>query len=150
VKGYNTGHNTYAWTPSQAGIYTFEVRSRIAGSMAAYEGRTWLTFVVVDFPLVSFVTVESSKSSPQPLGTVGTVTITGKANGDNAGSYEYEIHLKHPVTGWSIVKGYKVGNNTYAWTPSQAGSYIFEVRTRVAGSTAAYEARAQLYFTVTP
>jgi hypothetical protein len=126
---------TYTLTPAwgSEGNYGIQAWVRSAGSTAVYD--TWAgmpLFDVVRAPLQ--VTVGSL--SPLPPGTA--VTIKGLV-GDTTATFEYQFWLYNRGTGtWSLARTYST-NGTFVWTPTSAGSYLFQVWARKVGSTADYD-----------
>jgi len=91
---------------------------------------------------VSFSTV-----SPPSSTTVGTpVAFTALATGGV--NPQYQFLVRTPAGVWSTAQGY--GSATFNWTTTglAAGTYAIQVRARNAGSTASYEAVAQINYTL--
>jgi len=128
--------NTWAWTPSSTGTYSFQVWARNAGSAAIYDAwRPAGPFVVAPPPPLSITGLTSSPSSPVAIGTplLWTATATG-----GTGPYTYKFLVYDGVT-WTVGRDWG-STNTWLWMPSSAGTYTIQVWARNAGSAAAYDA----------
>jgi hypothetical protein len=126
---------TYSWTPAwgSEGNYGMQVWARSNGSTATYDAWAGLPlYDIVRAPLQLTV----GALSPLPPGTPVTVTALV---GDTTASFEYAFYLYNQTTGtWSAARAYST-TNTFVWTPSAAGSYLFQVWARKVGSTAQYD-----------
>jgi hypothetical protein len=142
------GAATFSWVPAQAGSYAVWVAARNAGSPAASEASSWMSFDVVDNPPVKSVALTPDKPSPEAKTTVGGVTFRAKASGPGS-SYEYKFWLKGPTTAntWTVARAYDK-SNTFSWQPSQPGTYEVSVYARNAGSPAGHEAVAGVSFEI--
>ena len=141
---------TFDWTPSEAGIYTIQVRARNAGSLAAYEASRYLAFTVVENSPVTAVSlvITNGKKSPGDLGAIGTVQFSAAATG-TTNNYEYLFMVKNSIDNvWITLQDWS-GSGTFPWTPTEAGSYTIQVRARNVGSSAAYETYQKWYFKIT-
>jgi hypothetical protein len=152
-QAYGNG-NTWAWTPTQGGDFEVVVYTRNVGMSVAFEAKKWMFFRVIDSPPISFVNLVADKVSPASLATVGTVTFTADANGDDAsGTYDYQFAMKGPGIAdgntWVVQQFYGNGN-TFAWTPSQTGSYEIVVFSRNIGMTISREAQKWMMFVIDP
>jgi cell wall-associated protease len=83
------------------------------------------------------------KASPQPAGT--TVTFTASAG--CTGTPQYRFWVKAPGGAWTIAQDYGA-SSTFVWNTAgkPAGTYQLEVDVRNAGSTASYQAVANVSF----
>ena len=144
-QGYGPG-NTWSWTPPKPGTYVVQVWVRQVGSTAAYEAWAGSGPITIAGPFSS-VTLVADRSLPVAAGT--TVTWTATAVG--GATAEYRFWLYNGNTGaWTT--GQADGpDNTWEWTPGQAGTYSVQVWVREVGSSAIYQAWAGSgFFTVTP
>ena len=128
--------NTWAWTPSTTGTYSFQVWARNAGSVATYDA--WLPggpFVVAPPAPLSITSLTSNPSSPVPVGTALLWTATAAGG---TGPYTYKFLVYDGVT-WTVGQDWG-STNTWLWRPSNAGTYTIQVWARNAGSSATYDA----------
>ncbi len=138
VKDYGVSGNSWTWdTTGFVGgtMYSVTVWARQAGSTAAYDAYTTISFLLS--PTASSVSLTPSVASPQLPGT--SVTWTATASG-GSGTYEYRFWLYN--NGWNIVKDYAVPGNSWNWdTTGLPGgtTYYVTAWARNAGSTASYE-----------
>ncbi len=126
--------NTWIWTPSSAGTYTFQVWARNAGSSADYDA--WLGAGPYDAirPPPTVASLTANRSSPA---VVGPITWTATATG-GTGPYSYSFLVYDGQT-WSIGQNWSAAN-TWTWQPLTAGTYSIQVWVRNAGSVATYDA----------
>jgi hypothetical protein len=135
VQAYSTS-NTYTWTPQwgEQGKYHLQVWVRNAGSTAEYDA--WKGTTDFDVRLAA-LQVSVDKVFPVPPGT--PVTLTGTF-ADPQQAIEYRFVMYDRSTGtWSEARPYGT-TNTYTWTPTKTGSFVFEIWARKVGSTAEYDA----------
>ena len=87
---------------------------------------------------------------PSPQGTGVQVTFTALVTG-GTGPYEYEFQARFPGGTFGTVRNYST-DNTWTWntTGSSGGGYEIRVNVRNAGSTAPFEARTTIAYTLTP
>ena len=104
-------------------------------------------------PLVlacSLLPTEATLSATPPGGAmVGTsVTFTASAVG-GTGQYEYEFQAKAAGGSFMVTQPY-AQTSSWSWntTGSSAGAYVIRVNVRNAGSTAPFEARATIAYTL--
>jgi cytochrome c peroxidase len=133
--------NTFVWTPAATGNYDILVDVRNAGSTALREASAKLFFYQIGSAGASGVTITPSLASPQPPGTPITFTAQGQGG---SGSYQYRFWL-NSGTGFTVVQDYG-SSSSFAWTPPATGNYDILVDVRNAGSSAAREASAKLFF----
>jgi N-acetyl-anhydromuramyl-L-alanine amidase AmpD len=145
VQNYSSSAN-YTWnTASLApGTYSLEVDVRDHGSTSSYEAVYNATFMLS--PCVN-ATMIPDKASPQAAGT--TVTFTASAS--CTGTAQYRFWVKAPGGGWTIAQDYGA-SNMFVWNTAgkPAGTYSLEVDVRNAGSTASYQAVANVTYTLGP
>ncbi len=114
------------------GRHRLQVRARNAGSLdqVVRQARTvWLN----NLDAMSAVSLSTAPTSPQPAGTL--VTLTGTPTGGN-GRFEYQYRVRGPATGavWQILQDW-TPSNTYQWdTTPYTGTHRVQVRARNAGS----------------
>ncbi|MSM40120.1 MAG: multicopper oxidase domain-containing protein [Geobacter sp.] len=142
VQAYSTT-NTYVWTPTVAGTYVVQVRTRSTGSTSAFQAFAQPSYTITAPVAVTSVTLTPNMTSPRPTGTI--VTFTAAA----VGGYlpQYEFWLRDTAGTWTMVQAYST-TNTYVWTPTVAGTYVVQVRARSTGSTSAFQAYAQPSYTI--
>jgi hypothetical protein len=144
-----SSQSTYAWTTTglAGGQYAFEVWVRDASSNAQYDTWTSLYYTLATPPCTD-ATLSPSVASPQPVGTM--VTLTG---GQSTCIYpEYEFWVLPPgASSWSIAQPWGK-SATYAWntTGIATGQYAFQVWVKDTSSTAAYDTYLGMYYTLTP
>ncbi len=128
--------NTWTWTPTAGGTYSFQVWVRNAGSTA--DNDAWRSFGPIAVPEPSGLTVTTlTPSTPQVMWQT-PVTWTASAVG-GAGPYTYEFNA-YDASGRA--DGREWGpSNSWTWTPTEVGFVSVEVRARNAASTAAYDAQ---------
>lgn len=148
LKDYSSAVDTTWPTASlKPGTYQLGIWVRQAGSTAAYEAYSFVTYTlqVVTAPCAS-VGISSSAPSPQPGATA--VTFTAAANGC-AGTPEYKFFIAPPGRAFGVVQPYGA-SNTYNWdtTGLADGPYQVGVWVRNTGSTTSYEAFAFVTFQI--
>ncbi|HEV2035634.1 MAG TPA: glycosyl hydrolase family 18 protein [Candidatus Dormibacteraeota bacterium] len=135
---------TSAWNTSglPSGTYRLEVDVRDQSSTASYDAVANLTDVL---EACKAAALTPDKASPQPPGT--TVVLTGSAT--CSGTPQYRFWIRPPDGSWAIVQDYSA-TATYGWntTGKASGSYGLEVDVRNQGSTASYDAVANLTYLV--
>jgi hypothetical protein len=126
--------NSFAWMPSQ-GTYYFQVWARNAGSSAAADAFRQVGPYMVTAPAPLTVTsLVADRVFPVPTGT--PVTWTGLARG-GAGPYSYKFFVYNGVT-WTVGQDWSP-SSTWTWVPPAAGTYLFQMWVRNAGSTNPYD-----------
>jgi YD repeat-containing protein len=143
--GYNivqeySASNTFVWTPAATGTNDILVEARNAGSSASRDAYTNVFYYQITSPATG-VTIASSSSSPQSIGTPITFTATGQGGG---GPYEYRFWL-NSGTGYNIIQEYSA-SNTFVWTPAATGAYDILVDVRNAGSSAFRDAYTNVFY----
>jgi hypothetical protein len=144
--GFGTG-NTFSWETAgkAAGTWRFNVWARSAGSAASYEtapaaGPVAFVLTRGGSNACTGVTLTASPASPQPLGTVVTLT----ANAAGCATAEYRFWTLAPTAGatWQpVTAGYQSGNQLVWDTMGKAaGTWQINVWARAAGSTASSDA----------
>ena len=140
---YSTS-NTFAWTPTVAGSYTICVYVKDIASTNAYDQLTTAAFTVTSPAPVAIQSLTPNKSSPQAAGT----QITWTCNATGGTSLEYQFFTYTAANGWVLAQTYST-SNTFAWTPTVAGSYTICVYVKDIASTNAYDQLTTAAFTVT-
>ena len=132
----------YDWTPTTANAaYRVAAWVRSGGNTAeAAEASAEMNFPIGG-SRVTAVSLSANKTSPQAQGTsvVWTATATG-----GAAQYKWWVHANGT---WTQVVDFGA-SNTFTWTPTATGDYRVAVWARGAGSSDAYEATNEAYFTV--
>jgi len=114
----------------------------------------FLLFIAGTFPesqadaAATSVTLSAQPGSPQPTGV--TISFTAQASG-GSGSYKYKFQQRLSTESkWTTVRVYRLAN-TWKWntTGLTSGEYRIRVMAREADSTAPYEARKVLTYTLT-
>ena len=105
-------------------------------------------FDIVSTP-VGFVVLTADKKSPVRLNKAGIITFTAEVNGDDSGGdYQYKFWLKKFTdVSWTMVQDY--GNrNTWAWEPTEKGTYTIRVWAKGAAIPVEYQASETMSFTI--
>jgi Metallo-peptidase family M12 len=127
--------NTFEWTTSIAGSYSFQVWVRNAGSGATYDA--WGGFgpygVTAPGPL-SITTLTADRTFPVPAGT--PVTWTALARG-GIGPYTYRFWVNNG-SAWSLGQDWSA-SPVWTWVPPAAGSYHFQLWVRNVGSASTFD-----------
>ncbi len=137
------GPASYVWTGTGApGTYGIEVDVRAVGSSVSYDAVANSTYTLNP---CSGAALSPDKTSPQPRGTV--VTLTGTAS--CVGTPEYRFWIRPPGGSWTIVQDYSP-TATFKWdtTGLPAGTYYLEVDIRNHGANATYETVNNITFTL--
>jgi len=127
---------SYTWTPTVAnqGAHALQVWVRNAGSPAAYDAWTGLTFDVAG-PAPLAITALTASGTP----AIGVpVTWTAVATG-GVGPRQYQF-WRLDSDGWHLAQDYSA-SASYTWTPTP-GTHAIQVWVRSAGSVTAYDAWA--------
>jgi hypothetical protein len=133
---------THLWAQTgAAGTYALEVDVRDASETTAYDTVANLSYVAGP---CSAATLSPSPAAPQAHGT--PITLTGGAT--CLGTPAYRFWVRAPGGSWKIVQDYS-SSNTFAWTPTVAGTFSLEVDVRDQGATASYEAVSNVTFQAT-
>ena len=143
VQDYSSA-STYTWTATgTAGTYHLEVDVR-ASPNVAYDAVASATYVLNP---CTVATLTPDHPSPQTPGTV----IALNANATCTGTPQYRFWIRPPGGTWTVVQDYG-SSSSYGWNTSgkAAGSYGLEVDIRDQGSSASYEAVANLPYTLNP
>ena len=138
----------WTFTPAAAGTYAVQVWARSAGSTAQYDAMWPSGFFAVSRSVPSTPTLTAS---PGMFVRVGTpVTWTGQSTG-GAQPTQYKFWLYTATAkSWQAVQDWSA-DNTWEWTPGQAGIYAVQVWVRSAGSTATHEGYVSSgFFTISP
>jgi glucose/arabinose dehydrogenase len=134
--------NSFSWTPSTQGTYYFQVWARNAGSSAAADAYLQVGPYNVTAPAPLTVTsLAANRTFPVPAGT--PVTWTGLARG-GTGPYTYKFFVYNGAT-WAVGQDWSP-SSTWTWIPPAAGTYLFQMWVRNAGSSNPYDS----YTTVGP
>jgi len=132
---------TFSWnTTLPAGVYEYSVWARDAGSTSSYDAfATGTAYTLTVAPTCTSVAASAAPASPQAVGTA--VTVTGTASG--CPNPRYEFWMLAPGGSWHVVQPYS-SSATFNWNTGglPAGSYVYSVWVRDAGSTAGYDAFA--------
>lgn len=137
---------------SGAGKYNIQVRARNVGATVPYEARlTGVFYYLTNTAPVTAVSVTTSVPSPQVVGALVDVTAVPTGGG---GAVEYQLwayDINGATPTWRLVRDWQQ-NATLRWDTAQAsggGLYTLQVRARSIGSTATYEARVNMSYTLT-
>ena len=132
--------STWDWVPLASGTYYVQVWVRNAGSAAAYDAWAGSTAASIGSPAP--LTVASFKMAPMsPLFAGASATLTGAGSG-GVGLYMYKFYVYNGST-WTIAQDWSA-SPTLNWTPPTTGTYQFQVWLRNAGSSASWNAWAEL------
>ena len=147
-EGIASGSHFDIVLPSAGGAFQVpgDYLYRDQGSFGNFKG-LWGLLRVSAFPTVSEATLSAT---PPGSATVGTgVVFTASATG-GTGPFEYEFQARVAGGTWVVPAPYGPGN-TWTWntTGSPPGGYEVKVNVRNAGSTAPFEARATIPYTLT-
>ena len=127
--------NSFVWTPPSQGTYYFQAWGRNAGSSAAYDAYRQVGPYSVTAPAPLTVTsLVADRVFPVPTGT--PVKWTGLARG-GAGPYSYKFFVYNGAT-WTVGQDWSP-SSVWIWMPPAAGTYLFQMWVRNAGSTNPYD-----------
>jgi hypothetical protein len=146
--------NTFQWTPTAAGPYSFGVWVRHVGNPADLEaGLGTASFTITAGPVASLTSLTAGNPGPDPLSgpvPVNTpITWTAVASNGGSGTLEYRFWVFRNGA-WSMVRDY-AASSTFQWTPTAAGPYSFGVWVRHVGNPADFEAAlGTATFQITP
>lgn len=136
--------NTCVWTPA-AGKYVLMVWARTAGSTAQYQVYSAQIPYSIAAPAITAVTLTGTPGTPVSVGT--PVTFTAASTGGQA-EYSYRVAIYNGVSWtWTTLRGY-TSDPQFTWNTAQPGRYVMMVWARAQGSTASYQAYAQVPYTV--
>jgi hypothetical protein len=128
--------NTFEWTPSAAGDYSFQVWVRNAGSGTTFDGWAGFgTYGVTALAPLGVTSLTADRMFPVPAGT--PVTWTALARG-GSGPYTYKF-LLYNGSAWTVGADWSASSS---WTlvPPAAGAYSLQVWVRNVGSASTYDA----------
>jgi hypothetical protein len=136
--------STYTWTPTAAGNYTLAVWARSSGNTTdAPEAQRTLNYTIS--AALSVTSLTASVASPQFTNTA--ITFNAAASG---GFSPYQFKFLSTVNGTTTTLRTWNSSASFAWTPTQAGSYVITVWARSSGNSAdAAEASRTLNYTIT-
>jgi hypothetical protein len=127
---------TWVWTPAAAGSYSFQVWARHAGSSNRLDAfRPFGPYTARKPSVLTVRTLTADRVAPTPAGT--PVTWRAVARG-GIGPHTYQFWVWNGRV-WSIGRDWGA-TPTWAWIPAAAGTYVFQVWVRNAGSAASYDA----------
>ncbi len=126
-------------------------------SFISSNGRSWTDTTTIDSTMnvclkayaaqpLTGVTLSAAPASPQIVGT--PILFTASANGGTA-PVRYQFLMRTPAGAWGTIQPYST-STTFQWNTNglAAGTYTIQVRARSAGSTAPYQAVAQVNYTL--
>jgi spore germination protein YaaH len=134
---------TFSWSTTglATGTYGFEIDVRNQGSTASYDAARGLFFTLTS-PPCSAPTLKAS--SGPPGGTGAPVTLTGTATGCPVPQFRF--WARAPGGSWGMARDYAT-SATSVWPGGvAAGTYSYEVDVRALGSSATYEAVANITY----
>jgi spore germination protein YaaH len=138
VQAYSSSA-TFVWNTAgnPAGTYRYSVWVRDAVSAAGYDAFFPGTVYILNSPCTS-ATGSAAPASPQAHGT--TISFTASATGCPNPQYQFWMLAPGSST-WQLVQGYST-SATFSWNTAGvlAGSYLYSVWVRDAGSAAGYDA----------
>ena len=82
-------------------------------------------------PPMTGASLSQNLASPQTTGTAITFTASGSGG---VGPYEYQWYVQLNGGGQTMVRAWSTATS-YAWTPTQAGTYVISIWARSAGTT---------------
>jgi hypothetical protein len=149
VQAYSAA-NTYTWTPTggQTGSHALQVWVRSAGSSAAYDAWSGVTFTIDSPPPIVISSFTANVAMPSTVGT--PITWTASATG-GAPPLEYQF-WRLDADGWHIGQAYSP-SASYTWTPGAGteGTHAVQVWIRGVGPGGSYETWASTgFFTINP
>jgi hypothetical protein len=127
--------NTWTWTPSSPGSYTFQVWAKNAGSTAFYDAWSQAGPYSATEPRPTVTALVADRLSPVLAET--PVTWAATASG-GIGPLTYKFFV-YDGASWSVGQEWSAAN-TWTWTPPKVGNYNVQVWVRNAGSVATYDA----------
>ncbi|MYL49348.1 hypothetical protein GLV98_07615 [Halobacillus litoralis] len=139
LKDYST-ENTFIWTPSTKGEYLFSIHAKDADSSSSYDAYKAFNYTIGS--KVENVDVTVDEASPQKLGT--SITLTATSTGSSNPMYKFWVR-KNGV--WKVLKDYST-ENTFIWTPSTKGEYLFSIHAKDADSSSSYDAYQAYTYTI--
>jgi hypothetical protein len=131
--------SSYTWqtTAADVGSYALQVWARNSDSPADYESFASAVFDVRPPDPLNVTLLPSSASAP-PWPTGARITWVALARG-GVGPHEYRYWIRDPAGVWTIARDY-TPDPTFAWTPTETGSYDVQVWVRNAGSIVTWDA----------
>jgi len=138
--------NTWTWTPSETGVYNFQVWVKANDSSAEYDTFSSQVYTSATVTSCTAVTASVSPSGSTPNGSLGqtsigdAVTITSGAS-CGASTPEFQIWSEDPTGAWTMLQDYST-STSYTWNTAGGlnGTYYFQVWARAVGSPATYDA----------
>jgi hypothetical protein len=127
---------TGAWVVPQQGTFTVRVEVRRAGSTGAAEATASVANLTANTSAPSIPFFTADRPFPIPPGT--TVNWTAVAGGTGPLEYAYWTQLNGGT--WVLAQAYSL-SQTFAWTPSTAGTYAVDVGVRPVGNANGWLAR---------
>ena len=130
--------NSYQWTPTAPGAYLFSVTAQDA---TGTQVNTMLWYTIAGTPLTA-VGVIPSLASPEPPNTA--ITLTATATGGTNVQFMFWLYNSAAMPAWSQVQALS-SSNSYLWTPTATGSYLFSVTAQDATGT---QVNTMLWYTI--
>jgi len=130
-----------------AGMYYVSVWDRDQHSTSLYDDSVTMSYLVkLDATACGASTLTSSPASPQPAGTLVTLTAAAQYC---AGTPQFRFNLLPAGGSWSMLRAYSTVS-TFNWDTSAVpmGVYYLQIWARNSGSAAPYETAAVLTFVV--
>jgi len=128
--------NSWTWTPTAGGSYTFQAWVRNAGSTRLYDA--WGSFGPVTVTEPDEMTITRFEPDATVMTAGQSVTWTASALGGRR-PYSYRMEI-FDGRNWTVARDWH-RSNVWTWTPWTSGRYALRVLIRGTGSTAAYDAR---------
>ena len=120
IKDYSTS-NTATWNANYAGTKVLYVD--VKDSNGKVTTKT-ITYVIEDNSSVKISSLQTSKYSPQTVGT--SIALLTNAEGKGTLNYKYSIYNG---TTWTVLQNYST-SDVAIWTPSKAGTYNIKVEVK--------------------
>ena len=133
--GTATGSGTANWSRSVALSSGPNTLTVVATDGAGNTRSTQITITSVTYaasiPPITGASLSQNLASPQTTGTAITFTASGSGG---VGPYEYQWYVQLNGGGQTMVRAWSTATG-YAWTPTQAGTYVISIWARSAGTT---------------
>lgn len=146
---YWSSSSQFSWatTGGSVGTYNFQVWAKDASSGAAYDTYTGTSYTLTGGSTCANGGISATPASPRPIGT--TVTIT--ASSTSCSNPQYEFFEQAPGGMWLTVQSWS-SSSQFTWNTAgvaAADVYNFQVWIKNAGSSATYDAYADLAYSLT-
>ncbi len=139
VKDYSFEAN-FTWIPTEPGTYKIKVETKNKLSSKGADDEKEITYTV--FEPAQFISLSSSKHSPQPIGT--TLSFTSSTNDETANLVRFLIYDGEK---WTTLQDFSKMKE-FTWQPGAPGSFQIKMQTKHEFSKEEFDDEETLEYTI--